>query len=117
MYKKHCLVTGTPEDLALNGSLEHFFMRKGIAFNKREGVFRVDYECTDVIGLVGSGVVYDMVAKSLRRNGLDVVNATNRSLTVFADDKGISVSRESEQSVPVNSIEELLDFIFHRVER
>ena len=111
MDKKHGLVTGTPEDLALNGSLEHFFMRKGIVFDKREGVFRVDHACTETIGLAGGGVVYDMVAKALRRNGLNVVEPASSSVYVQVDGEGITLYKSADNPKKVSTIEELLDLI------
>ena len=41
MDKVNGLTTGTPEDLALNGHLSHFFARKGITFDLETGLFRI----------------------------------------------------------------------------
>lgn len=61
---------GTPEDLALDGSLGSFFARKGIVFDPETGLFRVDNEYTSQVRLVGSGQRYAMVRKALQRNGI-----------------------------------------------
>ena len=37
MNKENGVKTGTPEDLSLDGSLSHFFLRKGIRFDKATG--------------------------------------------------------------------------------
>ncbi len=70
MDKANGIITGTPEDLALDGSLDRFFTRKGIAFDVETGLFRVDNECTSQIRLVGKGQRYAMVRKALRRHGI-----------------------------------------------
>lgn len=62
---------GTPEDLALDSSLEHFFTREGVIFDRNTGLFRVEYACTGKIKLAGEGRIYNMVRKALLRNGVD----------------------------------------------
>ena len=64
------VVTGTPEDLALDGSLGSFFARKGIVFDLESGLFRVENDYHAQIRLVGHGQRYAMVRKALQRNGI-----------------------------------------------
>ena len=64
------VVTGTPEDLALDGSLGSFFARKGIVFDLESGLFRVENDYQAQIRLVGHGQRYAMVRKALQRNGI-----------------------------------------------
>ncbi len=61
------VVVGTPEDLSLDGTLETFFTREGIAFDHRSGLFRIAPEYVRSIRLTGEGYRYDMVQKALRR--------------------------------------------------
>ncbi|WP_288314876.1 ABC transporter ATP-binding protein [Mediterranea massiliensis] len=70
MDKTNGVTIGTPEDLALDGSLSGFFARKGIVFDLETGLFRVDNEYTSQIRLVGHGQRYAMVRKALQRNGI-----------------------------------------------
>lgn len=46
MNKEHGVKTGTPEDLSLDGSLSHFFLRKGIKFDMESGLFRIAKQAT-----------------------------------------------------------------------
>lgn len=73
--------TGTPEDLALDGSLSAFFDHRGVAFNPATGLFNVE---TDIVGSVkvtgNSGFRRAMLEKALLRNG------------IVADDRTDSVS-------------------------
>ena len=64
------VVTGTPEDLALDGNLGSFFARKGIVFDLESGLFRVENDYHAQIRLVGHGQRYAMVRKALQRNGI-----------------------------------------------
>mgnify|MGYP000747867430 FL=1 len=66
MDKANGVTIGTPEDLALNGSLSSFFARKGIVFDLETGLFRVDNEYTMQIRLSGHGQRYAMVRKALQ---------------------------------------------------
>lgn len=70
MDKANGVTIGTPEDLALNGSLGNFFARKGIAFDLETGLFRVENEHTARIRLTGHGQKYAMVRKAFQRNGI-----------------------------------------------
>lgn len=53
MDKENGIKIGTPEDLAIDGSLSHFFARKGIIFDTQTGLFRVTNECKREIKVVG----------------------------------------------------------------
>lgn len=68
--KRLGVVTGTPEDLSLSGSLADYFMRPGILFDDARGVFKVDVPATGAVRLLGSGIMADMARKALFRNGI-----------------------------------------------
>ena len=70
MDRQNGVTVGTPEDLALDGSLGSFFARKGIVFDLETGLFRVENEYASQIRLVGHGQRYAMVRKALQRNGI-----------------------------------------------
>lgn len=70
MDKVKGIVTGTPEDLSLDGTLSHFFARKGIAFDPATGLFRVNNDHHHQIRLLGKGQGYTMAQKALLRNGV-----------------------------------------------
>lgn len=62
--------TGTPEDLALDGSLSRFFSGEGIRFDVGSGLFRIDCSGTRTVRLEGAGIRCAMAAKALARIGL-----------------------------------------------
>ena len=62
---------GTPEDLTLDGTMARFIVRKGVAFDEQEGLFRVEHECVHLIRLLGEGLRAEMIKKALRRNGIE----------------------------------------------
>ena len=70
MDKDNGVTIGTPEDLALDGSLSGFFARKGIVFDYDTGLFRIENTYQSQIRLVGHGQRYAMVRKALQRNGI-----------------------------------------------
>lgn len=66
------VTVGSPEDLALDGSLGRFLVRKGIGFDEVTGLFRVEFACPGRIRVEGKeGRRMDMLRKALRRNGLE----------------------------------------------
>ena len=70
MAKGQGVSVGTPEDLALNGTLDGFFRRKGVAFEKQTGLYRIEPEYRSEVRLSGDPVACEMVRKALRRNGI-----------------------------------------------
>lgn len=67
--KTHGVVTGTPEDLSLDGSVARYFDRSGVVFDVDKGSFAIDWHPDSCIRLVGAGPRYTMVRKALLRNG------------------------------------------------
>ncbi len=104
------LHVGVPEDLALNGTLSHFFQRKGVVFDREYGLFRIDYSTSRQATLQGEGYGYAMVRKALLRCGISVID-TPSQLTIRVDDKCFEVHIQGEESVRVSTIEELLNRI------
>lgn len=106
---------GTPEDLSLNGSLSTFFAGKGIIFDFETGLFRVHNEYSISIRLVGSGPKYAMVCKALQRNGIFAGHDVQSDFYIETDDlkgeAGIVIHPLHRDSVKVDTIEALLDFL------
>ena len=82
MDRQRGVLTGTPEDLALDGSLGGFFQRKGVAFDALTGLYRIDSTFHSEIRLEGSGTKYAMVQKALRRNGVRASSDVDRKSVV-----------------------------------
>ena len=112
MDKTNGVTIGTPEDLALDGSLSGFFARKGIVFDLETGLFRVDNEYTSQIRLVGHGQRYAMVRKALQRNG--ILANRNVESDIFIEtgdlrgDGTFLLHRPDDSPVVLRSIGELL---------
>ncbi len=64
------IISGTPEELALDGRLSTFFEGRGIAFDAATGLFRVEGEFHHAIRLDGCGQKYSMLRKALQRIGV-----------------------------------------------
>jgi iron complex transport system ATP-binding protein len=102
---------GTPEDLSLSGNLSGFFARKGIVFDQKTGLFRIENESNRQIKITGHGERFTMVRKALSRNGIYASrDACSADVITITNDE-ISISLSGEPPVCVNSIEELLDVI------
>ena len=110
MDREKGVITGTPEDLALDGSLENFFYhRKGIAFEKSTGLYRIDNEFHRSVCVKGTSERYTMVQKALRRNGIDASMDVNSSVLIEIDEeKELYILREGDTEYRVGTIKELL---------
>lgn len=105
--------TGVPEDLALEGYLADFFVRKGIAFDRETGLFRIDPAYKEKVNLQGEGVPYAMARKALQRNGILAGREVDSAVRVVAGAEGFLIYDlalgEAERGRAA-TIEELLDY-------
>lgn len=101
--------TGTPEDLALDGSLSRFFARKGIIFDCETGLLRMENDFDRQIKLTGCGQRYTMVRKALSRNGVMASPDADSECRIEITDNGITVYRSEQMPVSVLTVEELLN--------
>ena len=110
MDREKGVITGTPEDLALDGSLENFFYhRKGIAFEKSTGLYRIDNEFHRSVCLKGTSERYTMVQKALRRNGIDASMDVDSLVSIEIDEeKKLYILRDGDKEYRVGTIKELL---------
>lgn len=111
MGQQKGLEIGTPEDLSLNGSLSHFFARKGILFDKESGLFRIENELYKQIKLVGDGSTYTMIQKALSRNGINASKEICSDSYIEVIKGQIIYCKHATEPIFVDTIEDLLDKI------
>ena len=88
MHSDEGLLVGTPEDMALNGSLERFFGRKHVVFEPVSGLFKVQHVCHRQVTLTGGSlVVRSMVQKALYRCGISTVEDEELSVHIQVIDE------------------------------
>lgn len=100
---------GTPEDLALDGSLVSFFERKGISFDRDTGLFRVENDPSLMVQMVGDGYRFMMVRKALMRSGVGVTDQ-NCDIVIEVSDSEFVVKHKGN-ILKFNSIEDLLNVV------
>lgn len=104
------MITGTPEDLSLNGELTHFFDRRGISFDEQTGLFCVNNDIRYHIRLRGSGERANMVRKALLRNGIGT-DADDSKIVVDINDTTYRLSDNTAFISETSTIEELLQSV------
>lgn len=108
MDKENGIKIGTPEDLSIDGSLSHFFARKGIIFDTDTGLFRVANDCDRKIRMTGHGQLYAMVRKALLREGIMVSRHVNSNPFIEIKEQKINLNYADGQTKTLDTIEELL---------
>lgn len=88
MKKGQGVTVGTPEDLSLNGTLDGFFQRKGIAFERMTGLYRIEPEYSRSLRLEGDHAACAMVRKALRRNGIMANSSIQSDILIDARNIG-----------------------------
>ncbi len=99
---------GTPEDLSLDGSLSHFFARKGIVFDQNSGLFRIQNEYQRKLKLTGHGQRYTMVQKALLRNAILASREIESESFIEIQEDAFVIHEVSLPAVTVFTIEALL---------
>ena len=111
MDKNKGILTGTPEDLALNGALSQFIAREGIAFDAESGLFRIRNQFTRTIRLTGEGQKYAMMRKALQRNGILADSRVPSAISIEAEagnSSGFRIHFADGTQQTVHSIEAVL---------
>jgi iron complex transport system ATP-binding protein len=113
MERNKELLSGTPEDLALDGSLGVFFKSKGVAFDPWSGLYRVDHLFDKELHLKGNGLKYSMMQKALRRNAIYASSDVKSQIVVVADDTldGYTIHTPKEEKLHAKKISDVLDAI------
>ena len=104
----HGIRTGLSEDLALGGTLSHFFAHKGIVFDPIQGLFRIGHEVSREIAVYGSGENRAMLRKALLRNGIAISENTNSEPFIEIKDSEFIYHSDKENQTGFSSIDELL---------
>ncbi len=108
MDKENGIKIGIPEDLSMDGSLSHFFARKGIIFDQSTGLFRVENDCQKTIKMTGHGQLYAMVRKALLREGIMVSREETSLPYIEIKEQEITLYSSDNYKKTCCSIEELL---------
>lgn len=113
MDREKGIRTGVPEDLALEGYLADFFVRKGIAFDRETGLFRIDPVYKEKVNLQGEGEPYAMARKALQRNGILAGREVDSAVRIVAGKQGFLIydlALGEAESGRAATIEDLLDY-------
>lgn len=111
MDKQSGIKTGTPEDLAIDGSLSNFFARKGIVFDRSTGLFRIENDYYKEIKVLGHGQKLTMVRKALLRNGIISTRDAKSEYHIEIENGQIRLHHDNNSYIVVETIEELLEKI------
>lgn len=114
MDKVHGFSIGVPEDLSLSGRLSNFFARKGIAFDKDTGLFRIENEYVASVRLAGHGQKYAMLRKAFQRNGILASREVQSDMYIETGDlttAGYRLHPASGETRMFATVEELLDAV------
>ena len=108
MDKALGVTIGTPEDLALNGLLGHFFASEGVVFDTATGLFRLSNNYHTSVKLLGEGIKYDMARKALARVGI-LANSEVESAVCIEVGEAFTLRKSQDKTIIVESIESLLN--------
>jgi len=118
LHPKH-IIAGSPEDLLLNNAFQSMFNRKGIEFDTKTGIFKVQYQYQYVFPVHGHGFEYVLLRRAFARKGIKLeqcnkeepmwIDIVNNSNTPFV------VKMSYGKSIPFNSVEKLVKYIVESI--
>lgn len=79
------VVTGTPEDLVLDGTFESVFERDSFDFDRSTGSFKLHHPSKKAVQLTGDSVAVFWTRRALEREGHRVTESNGASLKVHAE--------------------------------
>ena len=104
---------GTPEDLALQGVFTDFFSYKGIVFDQRSGLFRIENDYDREIRFIGRHApIYSLLSKALLRHRILGSFKSESAETITADDGQIVWTQADGTMDTFRSIESLIDALY-----
>lgn len=110
------LITGTPEELVLQGNLGKTFSSEAFEFNKNSGQFQLNYARRSPIQLQGEGLIRTWTGRALERLGYVVTTeTTDLTLTIqpnpelwLLQERG---DRQPPQTFTFQNLGELSDYL------
>jgi iron complex transport system ATP-binding protein len=82
LKKDGSLEAGSPEELVLNGTFESAFDKAGVSFDKSTGTFNIHQNSGRAIKVVGEGASAFWTKRALLREGFDITNIDNATISV-----------------------------------
>lgn len=105
------VVSGTPEDLVLDGSLREFFSRRGMNFDMRSGRLSTGVS-GPAVGVEGDGLTARWMSNALARNGFTpVLPSSGIPCVRCLSPTGIEVQLPSGKSANVSGISQAMLFL------
>lgn len=105
---------GTPEDLALQGVFTDFFSHKGIVFDQRSGLFRIENGYDRTIRFTGRHTVaYSLVSKALLRYRIYASFRIESEDEIEIDGGKIILRLKGREEACFDTIEALIEALDH----
>lgn len=118
MKKEQPMITGSPEDLAMQGALEKFIQREGIQFDICSGLFRIKHHHSRMIHVTGEldRIPFVMLKKALDRNGIEIetkkTTGSDLTIEVLNEYKGFLIHKKDVIIEKTVTIEKTLEAIY-----
>ncbi len=99
------LLSGSPDDLILNNAFQNIFSSKGVVFDSKTGLFKVQYTHSKQIAVKGEGFEYILLRRAFARRGTEVVKYNDKEHNRYIE---IKKSKQLSFSL-INGNDEVFD--------
>ena len=107
------LTTGLPEDLSIDGSIERYFARDGLLFDRESCSFSIEHETAREVYVEGKEgtLEYNLCCKALIRNGIKPSMEKGDVGVRIPGDGTYRLMEKGQESIKVEKIGHLLHMI------
>ena len=107
------LTTGLPEDLSIDGSIERYFARDGLLFDRESCSFSIEHETAREVYVEGKEgtLEYNLCCKALIRNGIKPSTEKGNVGVRIPGDGTYRLMEKGQESIKVEKIGHLLHMI------
>lgn len=109
------LTTGLPEDLSLDGSIERYFSKDGMLFDRESCTFSITHETARELIVEGNPdtLAYQLCCKALMRNGIRPITRSEASdmckdVSVKVDNEAFHLLEKGTESLCVKKMGQIL---------
>lgn len=110
----HPIEEGFPEDMVLNGKIDHVFELKG--FDLKTGHLHKESHGKKV-QLHGSGYLYLWTKNALERNGYEIDNESDLTISINDGSKQVMWELDHPELLKVDTLEKLIDTLEHHFDK
>lgn len=111
------ITAGSPEDLLLTNAFQSMFNKKGIEFDNKTGMFKVQYQHQFVFPVQGHGFEYVLLRRAFARKGIKLIQC-KKTEPIWIEilnnrNNPFILKKQGDDALSFDSVEKLVKYVVH----